>query len=80
MSKKQGKTKQKRVEIVAVNKYRKIALISNPLILLVLVICVFFGMPFEAVLALAVVAYAIWGYFFVRAQIQDRKIHGKKKR
>lgn len=76
MSKKQGK--QKRVEVIPVNYYRKIALISNPIILVVLAILILVKVPFEVVLAIGVVAYALWAIVFVKANMTDRRNHGKR--
>lgn len=76
MSKKQGK--QKRVEVIPVNYYRKIALIANPIILVVLAILIILKVPFEAVLVIGVAAYAVWAVVFIKANMTDRRNHGKR--
>lgn len=72
MSKKKGKAAVKQ-EPAPVNRYRKMALVLNPVILAILVLCILAGMPPEVVLSLAIVGYAIWGCIFMKARAEDRK-------
>ena len=77
MSKKPNK--KKHVEVIPVNKHRRIAMISNPIILIVLIIMLFAHVPMEVVIGVGVVAYAIWAYFFVRGNVTDWKTYKKKR-
>lgn len=74
MSKKQRK---KRVEIVPVNRYRHIALVSNPLILVLLVILIIIDVPYGTVIFVGFILYAAWAYLFIKAHVKDRKRHNK---
>lgn len=75
MSKQNGK---KRVQKVSVNQYRKIALFLNPIVLVILVICLFFGAPTPALITIGVIGYGSWLVFLVKANLEDRRIHGKQ--
>ena len=77
MSKKKNKGDQKQPQAAPVNRYRKIVLILNPVILAILAVCILVGLPPEAVIPLAVVGYGIWGYLFFKSRAEDRKIQGR---
>lgn len=72
MSKKRNKTKQQ-PQTTPANPYRRIVLILNPVILVVLAACIYAGLPLEAVVCLGVVGYGIWGYLFFKARRLDRE-------
>ena len=56
MSKKKNKTKPT-PQATPANPYRKIVLILNPLVLVVLAACIYAGLPLEAIVSLGVVGY-----------------------
>lgn len=80
MSKKPNKSKNKHVQVVQVNKHRRIAMIANPIIMIFLIILIFMHVPMEVVIGIGVAAYAIWGYFFVRGNVTDWNTYKKKRR
>lgn len=77
MSKKKNKGDQKQPQAAPVNRYRKIILVLNPVLLVILVACILVGLPPEAVIPLGVVGYGIWGYFFFKSRAEDRRIQGR---
>lgn len=76
MSKKKNKTKQQ-PQATPPNPYRRIVLILNPVILVILAACIYAGLPLEAVILLGVVGYGIWGYLFFKARRVDRENLGR---
>ncbi len=70
MSKKNNKSSrpQPQPEPAPANRYRKIALILNPVILAILAVCILAGLPPEAIIALAVIGYGTWGYVFFKSR------------
>ncbi|MGI6106194.1 MAG: hypothetical protein ACOYD7_08450 [Raoultibacter sp.] len=68
--------KEKRIKRMPINRFRRIALYINPVVLLILVFCIFFGAPTEACIAVGVTGYGAFFYFLIRANLEDRKIHG----
>lgn len=75
----QKKAKENKiVKRVEVNYFRRIALYINPVVMVILILCVFFGAPIEATITVGVTGYAIFFYFLVRANLHDRKVHGAK--
>ena len=76
MSQKPAKNKKtKRVEI---NQFRRIALYINPVVMVILILCIFFGAPLPATIAVAVVGYGIFLFFLIKANMLDKKLHGAK--
>ena len=76
MSKKKNKTKPTPLATPA-HPSRKIVLILNPLVLVVLAACIYAGLPLEAIVSLGVVGYGIWGYLFFKARRVDRENLGR---
>ena len=76
MSKKKNKTKPT-PQATPANPYRKIVLILNPLVLVVLAACIYAGLPLEAIVSLGVVGYGIGGYLFFKARRVDRENLGR---
>jgi len=70
MAKKKG---NQRVKTVSVNHYRKIALIVNPIVLLVLVALIIFKAPLEILVPIGVIGVGVWLYFLVKANQYDNK-------
>ena len=71
MSKKKNKPKQQ-PEVTPPNPYRRIVLILNPVLLVVLAACIYIGLPPEVVISLGIVGYGVWGYLFFKARRLDR--------
>ncbi|MCL1798506.1 MAG: hypothetical protein FWG23_02020 [Eggerthellaceae bacterium] len=74
MSKKSGK---KRVSVVSVNRYRRIALYINPIVLVILVVCLFLKVPTGIIIVLGVIGYGAWAAFLVMANKEDKRLHKK---
>jgi hypothetical protein len=76
MSKGKG---SKRVKLVPFNRYRKIAMWLNPALLVVMVLALILGAPFEIVVGFGFVGYGVWLFFFIKANQADSRTHGKKR-
>jgi lipopolysaccharide export LptBFGC system permease protein LptF len=69
----------KRIKLVPFNQYRKIAMWLNPALLVVMVVALILGVPFEFIVGFGVVGYGVWLFFFIKANQFDNKTYGKKR-
>jgi len=73
-----NKSSKKKVNVIPVNRYRRMALWANPIVLVVLVLCLFLKVPTPAVIVVGVIGYGIWLALFVKANKEDKRIHNKR--
>jgi lipopolysaccharide export LptBFGC system permease protein LptF len=70
--------KNGRVQRIPINKYRKIALIVNPIVMVILAICLLVGIPMEIIVPLGIIGLGSWLYFFLKANSVDGRAHKRR--